>query len=304
MKKVIGIILALTVLATLPCVVAKATDESREAELGTTEEQPSMFQSALDYAAENDFDIFKENMLTGSYQLDTSAFYEMLKEIEGTNFNVLQWEVPTADGNIAALNLKFELLQADIKNLGYGEQYELSIPQLNNGYSRNITELFAAEFGDLSYKFPEHTLPDGINMSAIMQNSIANRDAMMKEFTESNSFAVIKSNHSIGDIFSAAQQILNKDTRPVVDGSDLTGKLEQLAEGMRESWQATADAGFADVKTQYETYLSAMGAGYKISHEAEDAFDKLVTNNRDKLSEIDMDSVISSANEVNDNMRN
>lgn len=279
-------------------VTASAVDESADISADnehTTGEDTPLFNFALDFAGRNQLDIIMETPFVDGYKLDTSAFYDMLNGIDTESFNTLQWEVPTVGNEIIALNLKYELLQSNLKQLGFGETPELTIPQLDAGYSKDITQLFAEQFGDLSNKFTVHTLPDGMSMESIMAESIASRDALIKDFEESLAFDSIKGDHSIGDIFNAANNILNGAKTPTLDASDLTEKIESLTTGMEAAWKASSLEGKNNITAQYEQSLSQIGSGFKLSDEAQRAFNKLVEANQKKLNESDIKNVVADA---------
>ena len=141
--------------------------------------------------------------------LDTESFYKKIDALDTSVFGQLKWEVPVAEDRIKLINFEYAALCYDFKSLGAGQDYKLTIPEFESGYSGSITEEFNRAFGDISIDLTTNNIPKDWTMENIMSVSTSQRDKISSGFRETESYKTVSNSISIGSVFSEAKKNLS-----------------------------------------------------------------------------------------------
>lgn len=196
--------------------------------------------------------------------LDATAFYETLASMDIEAFTQLKYELPTAVEQTSSLNYQYGMMQAAMESLGYGTHFEFDIPEMQTGYTNDITTAFTDAFGDLSNKYNETTsLPEGWSMKEIMSSAQSKRDEYASDIKTTKEYNIVKSN--ISNNASVSQAI------EVIETPELQSSLSlQTLAAMKSDWAAKDEANKTKVQQAVTSYMNNSKEGYSVNHERVD----------------------------------
>lgn len=128
------------------------------------------------------------------------------------------------------LNYQYQELTKSMEENGYGNRAEISTPQLSMGYSSNIQQTFLESYGDVlangMNQMGSYQLPDSFDTSTMLSQMEESRNSYAAQAKSSELFQTVRSQISIGNIFSAAQQGVSM---PDLGGGSLQDRLGELS---------------------------------------------------------------------------
>lgn len=243
MKSMLAIILCLCVMAciTAPAFAIEPSDEAVAAILN------SMSQKHI--LTDEEFMAF--NLEPGTLSvLDTSAFYDTIDSMDMSAFGQLSYEIPTAISSQNLLTMQYSSMQNDLKDLGFGESFELNVPEINLGYSNDIVSEFEKYYGDLSSKFTgSASLPAGFDMESLMATTQAKRDMYASDIKQTEAYQVVNENISANK--AVTQAITTLETPELMSSISLQEMIDQEADGVKGIWDAKSDEGHRLIQDIY-----------------------------------------------------
>lgn len=142
---------------------------------------------------------------------DATAFYDTLASMDMDAFTQLKYEVPTVVEQTSALNYQYDSMKLMMQDMGYGDTFEFSVPEMNTGYTADITTAFAETYGDLSSKFDSDvSLPEGWTMDEIMSSAQAKRDQYASDIKTTKEYSVVKNSISNNTSVVKATEVIEQ----------------------------------------------------------------------------------------------
>lgn len=182
--------------------------------------------------------------------LDTSAFYDTLNSLDMNAFGQLDYEIPSSVHSQNLLSAQYAVMQQGLADLGFGTAFELNVPEMDLGYSKNIQAEFKDIYGDLSYKFNDDvSLPDGWDMASLMETTLAKRDKYAVDIKNSEAYKVVSDSISANKTVTMA--ITTLETPELKDAVTLQEMLDESAAGIKGDWDSKSESGHAAIDEIY-----------------------------------------------------
>lgn len=215
-------------------------------ETGITEEEKQAAAEVVDALQEKEEytyrDLFGFDASAGNFSvLDASNFYDAVASLDKSAFGQLRYEVPTSVNSSALLNLEYDAMLLSIANMGHGQEFELEIPEFTAGYSGSIMDAFNETYGDLSDKFNmDASMPEGWNMSDLMNAASAQRDEAAGNFKDSEMYKAISESIGTNQLLVEAQKTL--EDPELKDMLSLQNILKESMSDANLDWQGTGSS--------------------------------------------------------------
>lgn len=143
-----------------------------------------------------------------NYVFNQNSINELLVSYDASTYGKLKWDIPNYADNVGILNVEYESLANKMNNMGYGNEYSLSTPKAEFGYSNDIKSLFNETFGVHQNTLSHVDMPENWTVSDIINVAQENRKTLLGDYKESNAYTDIANIINTSSIFTEATKTL------------------------------------------------------------------------------------------------
>lgn len=192
-------------------------------------------------------------------------FNDALSQSQFSNDSL--FDVSATVGNFQMLNMQYEVLSLQMQENGFGETASLDMPEFQTGYTTDTQSLFREAYGDIAKnaKLEEPTIPESFNVSQMMQEASANREAALGDFKSSSMYQTTVGSISIGNVFSEASKV--KTMPELLSADAMASGLSSLSQEAQAFVKENAPS--VDLDALLEEYKAAANPNAEGSTAAE-----------------------------------
>ena len=215
------------------------------------------------------------------------------------------FDVGASVDNFQVLNMQYEVLSLQMQENGFGEEMTIETPTFQTGYTMDIQSLFEASYGDIAKnaKLEEPTIPESFDVSKMMQEASANREAVLGDFKSSSIYQTTVGSISIGNVFAEASKVKTMPKLLSADAmADGISSLSDTAKSFVDANAPTADLDklLSEYKAAANPNVSGSTAAEN-SAAAQDAFDKYKNEFESYFDTLKVIYTLDDAKELSDN---